>query len=54
MAAPGRDEYRINDRIESREVRLVDADGSMLGVVPTREALERAADAGLDLVEVSP
>ena len=54
MAAPGRDEYRINDRIESRDVRLVDADGSMIGVVSTREALERAADLGLDLVEVSP
>jgi translation initiation factor IF-3 len=54
MAAPGRDEYRINDRIEAREVRLVDADGSMMGVVPFNQALERALDAGLDLVEVSP
>lgn len=54
MAAPVRDEHRINNRIEAREVRLVDEDGSMVGVVPTREALLRAEDAGLDLVEISP
>lgn len=35
-------------------VRLVGADGEMIGVVPFREALEVAYDAGLDLVEVSP
>jgi translation initiation factor IF-3 len=37
-----------------REVRLVKEDGEMAGVVPTREALTMAADAGLDLVEISP
>jgi translation initiation factor IF-3 len=37
-----------------REVRLVKEDGEMLGVVSTREALTMAADAGLDLVEISP
>jgi translation initiation factor IF-3 len=35
-------------------VRVIDADGGQLGVIPTREALERARDAGLDLVEVAP
>ena len=35
-------------------MRLVGADGEMVGVVPFREALEAAYDAGLDLVEVSP
>ncbi len=35
-------------------MRLVGADGEMVGVVPFREALEVAYDAGLDLVEVSP
>jgi translation initiation factor IF-3 len=35
-------------------VRLIDSEGNNLGVVDTREAMERAADAGLDLVEVSP
>ncbi|WP_191058653.1 translation initiation factor IF-3 [Geminicoccus harenae] len=49
-----REEYAINYQIESREVRLVGEDGEMIGVVPLREALARAEDAGLDLVEVSP
>lgn len=35
-------------------MRLVDEDGEMLGVVATRDALARAAEAELDLVEVSP
>ncbi|CAO3363027.1 translation initiation factor IF-3 [Azospirillum sp. TSH100] len=35
-------------------VRLVGADGEMVGVVPLRQALEAAADADLDLVEVAP
>jgi translation initiation factor IF-3 len=48
------EEYRINRMIEAHEVRLVDEDGGMVGVVPIREALERADEAGLDLVEVSP
>jgi translation initiation factor IF-3 len=53
MAGP-REDHRVNDRIESNEVRLVDADGEMVGVVPIREALYRASEAGLDLVEISP
>ncbi len=48
------EEYRINRMIETQEVRLVDEAGNMVGVVPTREALARADEAGLDLVEVSP
>lgn len=55
MAVPTKgDEHRVNDRIEAREVRLVDQDGEMIGVVPLREALQRAEDVGLDLVEISP
>lgn len=38
----------------AREVRLIDADGQNHGVVSKNEALERAREAGLDLVEVSP
>jgi translation initiation factor IF-3 len=49
-----REDHRVNDRIDSSEVRLVDADGEMVGVVPIREALYRASEAGLDLVEISP
>jgi translation initiation factor IF-3 len=54
MAAPGREEFRINDQIDVPEVRLIADSGEMLGVVSLREAIARADDAGLDLVEVSP
>merc|ERR1711974_49091 len=43
----------MNERITEEEVRLIDADGEQLGVVPTTEALERAEAAGLDLVQIS-
>ncbi len=46
--------HKINFRIDSREVRLIGADGANLGVVPTRQALAMAEEANLDLVEVSP
>jgi translation initiation factor IF-3 len=54
MAAPAREVYRINDQIDVSEVRLIDDAGEMLGVMAIRDAIERAADLGLDLVEVSP
>lgn len=54
MATPVREEYRVNTRIEAAEVRLVDEDGQMVGVVPIREALNRAEEVGLDLIEISP
>lgn len=44
---------KINEDIDYREVRLVDSDGSQLGVVTTKVALETAQEQGLDLVEVS-
>ncbi|MBN2652520.1 MAG: translation initiation factor IF-3 [Spirochaetales bacterium] len=47
-------DLRINENIKMREVRLIDEAGEQLGVVPTKEALQKAIDAGLDLVEVSP
>jgi len=40
--------------IDATDVRLVDADGEAVGVVTVEEGLERAKEAGLDLVEVSP
>ena len=46
--------YKINRKIRAREVMLVGADGNNVGVVPTREALQMAYDAELDLVEVAP
>jgi translation initiation factor IF-3 len=54
-APPTKEEgHRINNRIEAREVRLIDAEGQNIGVVPTRQAIIMAEEAGLDLVEVSP
>ncbi len=47
-------QIRINHRIRVPEVRVVNDDGDMLGVMATSEALKRARDAGLDLVEVNP
>jgi translation initiation factor IF-3 len=44
----------INQRIRAKEVRVIDPDGEQIGIIPTKEALEAAAEAGLDLVEVSP
>lgn len=49
----GRD-YRINQQIRVREVRLIGDAGEQLGVVPTAEAMQMARDQGVDLVEVSP
>jgi translation initiation factor IF-3 len=43
----------INEEIKASEVRLIE-EGKQLGIVPLREALEAAARAGLDLVEISP
>jgi translation initiation factor IF-3 len=45
---------RVNDRIRVREVRVIDEEGNQLGVMLTRDALERARELGLDLVEVAP
>jgi translation initiation factor IF-3 len=47
-------EHRINQSILARDVRLVGEDGEMIGVVNRWEALEKAKEAGLDLVEISP
>ena len=46
--------YRANDRIRSREVRLIDPSGENIGVISTEEALNIAKEADLDLVEVAP
>ena len=45
-------QYRINEQIRVREVRIVGDGGST--VLPTREALDMARDQGVDLVEISP
>ncbi|MCE5304486.1 MAG: translation initiation factor IF-3 [Chloroherpetonaceae bacterium] len=45
---------KINDEIRAKEVRLIDEDGKMLGIVPFLQALRMAEEKELDLVEISP
>lgn len=47
-------EFRVNERIRAREVRLIDENGVQLGVVPIREAMNLARQRELDLIEVAP
>lgn len=54
MAPPPMNGPRFNEFIQSPKVRVIDQDGENLGVMDTREAIEQAAEVGLDLVEVSP
>jgi len=44
----------LNDQITAPQVRLIGPEGDQLGIVPIEQAMEIAAEAGLDLVEVSP
>ncbi len=45
---------RVNDQIRIRQVRVIDDEGTQLGVMPTENALALARQKGLDLIEVSP
>ena len=54
MAPPVKDGPKVNNVIMARLVRLVGAEGEMLGVFKLDDALREAGRAGLDLVEVSP
>jgi len=47
-------DLRVNDQIRIPTVRVIDAEGQQLGIMPTVEAMDHARDAGLDLVEVAP
>ncbi len=44
----------INEQIRDREIRLIGEGGEQLGVMPTREAMKLAEEAGLDLVKIAP
>jgi len=44
----------VNDQIRITPIRVVDAEGTVLGIIATSEALRMAAESGLDLVEVAP
>ncbi|MBE9516101.1 MAG: translation initiation factor IF-3 [Proteobacteria bacterium] len=45
---------RLNREIQAPEVRLIGVDGDQLGVVTIEEALSKAEEAGMELVEISP
>ncbi len=45
---------RINGQIRANQLRVVDQSGAQLGIMSRREALDKAREAGLDLVEISP
>ncbi|HYZ31060.1 MAG TPA: translation initiation factor IF-3 [Crenalkalicoccus sp.] len=51
---PTREGPRVNEEIRVPQVRLIDQHGEMLGVMSAREALLRAYDVGMDLLEISP
>lgn len=46
--------HQINEEIRDKEVRLISAEGEQLGVLPLAAALNKAAEADLDLVKISP
>lgn len=54
LAPPVKSGPRYNQMINVPKVRVIDENGENLGVMYTREAIEQAAEVGLDLVEVSP
>ena len=47
-------ENQINEEIREKEVRVIDTDGSQLGIMPTSQALNIAAEKKLDLVNIAP
>ncbi len=47
-------EVQINEEIRDKEVRLIDADGTMVGIVSSKEAQSIADEKKLDLVKISP
>jgi translation initiation factor IF-3 len=48
------DDVNVNERIRAKAVRLIGSDGQQLGIMPTQEAMDKAVQEGLDLVEVAP
>ena len=47
-------ELRVNERVRAREVRVIDEDGQVVGVMSSAQALTMARERNVDLVEVSP
>ena len=47
-------ELQINEQIRDKELRVVDSDGTQLGIMPLKQALELAEQRDLDLVKIAP
>ena len=47
-------ELQINEEIRDKEVRVIDSDGSQLGIMPASQAREKAYARNLDLVKIAP
>ncbi|MGE5405964.1 MAG: translation initiation factor IF-3 [Candidatus Saccharibacteria bacterium] len=47
-------DWRVNEEIRAREVRLIDENGEQAGIVSARDALQMAVEKGMDLVEIAP
>ncbi len=46
--------FKINEQIKAKEVRVIDGQGQMIGVMSVAEGIKRAQEVDLDLIEVSP
>lgn len=49
-----KEQENVNEKIRARQVRVIGADGSQLGIMNLQDALDAAREEGLDLVEVAP
>lgn len=49
-----KERVRMNEGIRAREVRVIGPEGQNLGILPLKEAIGKAQEAGLDLIEISP
>ena len=47
-------ELQINEQIRDKELRVIDSDGTQLGIMPLRRAMELAEQKNLDLVKIAP
>ena len=47
-------DFTCNEDIREKEIRVIDADGSQLGIISTKDALKIAEEKELDLVMISP
>ena len=46
--------FKINEQIKAKEVRVIDSQGQMIGVMTVAEGIKKAQEVDLDLIEVSP